>query len=146
MKKSDTRFIVYLVKILKGVWFEKKCGVFSIYFQLFVGPTTKNTSLVVFCTQFSFSAFKKQHTMFGRFHFLENEYRGIFVKKTNFMGPTNSKLSYQKLSLSQWWWWSIDESDPWLMLTGSGLFLGVVVFLWIGLLKWLWWLFVLRHI
>ena len=82
MKKSDTRFIVYLVKILKGVWFEKKCGIFNIYFQLFVGPTTKNTSLVVFCTQFSFSAFKKQHTMFGRFHFLENEYRGIFVKKT----------------------------------------------------------------
>ena len=62
------------------------------------------------------------------------------------MGPTNTKLSSLSLSLSQWWWWSIDESDPWLMLTGSGLLLGVVVFLWIGLLKWLWWLFVLRHI
>ena len=125
----------------------RKNVVFSVFiFSFLWDPPQKNTSLVVFCTQFSFSAFKKQHTMFGRFHFLENEYRGIFVKKTNFMGPTNSKLSYQKLSLSQWWWWSIDESDPWLMLTGSGLFLGVVVFLWIGLLKWLWWLFVLRHI
>ena len=70
------------------------------------------------------------------------------LKRPNFMGPTNTKLSSLSLSLSlsQWWWWSIDESDPWLMLTGSGLLLGVVVFLWIGLLKWLWWLFVLRHI
>ena len=29
------------------------------------------------------------------------------------------------------------------MLTGSGLLLGAVVFWWIGLLKWIWWLFVL---
>ena len=122
--------VVFLVFIFSFLWDlpQKTLVCLCVLYSVFILSIQKTT---YYCWAFSFS----WKWISWHFH-----------KKTNFMGPTNSKLSYQKLSLSQWWWWSINESVLWLMHTSSGLFFGVVVFLWIGLLKWLWWLFVLRHI
>ena len=128
--------VVFLVFIFSFLWDlpQKTLVCLCVLYSVFILSIQKTT---YYCWAFSFS----WKWISWHFH-----------KKTNFMGPTNSKLSYQKLSLSlslslsQWWWWSINESVLWLMHTSSGLFFGVVVFFWIGLLKWLWWLFVLRHI
>ena len=160
MKKSNTRFRVYLVKILEGAWFEKKMWCFQYLFSAFCGTHhKKNTSWVVFFYFFYFLFFlylvfifniQKTVYNFWAFSFSWKWISCHFRKKTNFMGPTNSKLSYQNLSLSL----SLSLSmvvvvNRWersmAMLTGSGLLLAVVVFWWIGLLKWIWWLFVLRH-
>ena len=131
----------------------RKNVVFLVFIFSFLWDLPQKT-LVCLCVLYSLFILSIQKTTyyFWAFSFSWKWISWHFHKKTNFMGPTNSKLSYQKLSLSlslslsQWWWWSINESVLWLMLTSSGLFFGVVVFLWIGLLKWLWWLFVLRHI
>ena len=100
MKKSNTRFRVYLVKILDGVWFEKKCGVFSIYFQFLWDPPQKTLVWLCFLYLVFIFSIKKTVYNFWVFSFSWKWISWYFRKKTNSVDPTNSELSYQKLSLS----------------------------------------------
>ena len=121
---------------------------FQYLFSAFCGTHHKKSTSWFFFFWYSIFIFNIQKTAynFWAFSFSWKWISCHFRKKTNFMGPTNSKLSYQNLSLSlsllmvvvvnRW-------ERSMAMLTGSGLLLAVVVFWWIGLLKWIWWLFVL---
>ena len=71
---------------LRPGWLREKSRVFSIYFQFFVGSTTKKLVCLCFCIQYSFSVFKKSgfeyrkwKQLFSVFIFYEYEYSGIFV-------------------------------------------------------------------
>ena len=124
------------------------------YFQFFCGIYhQKKKKKVWLCYLYSIFIFNIHKIRFEYKNWLN--ILGVF----NFMSPTNSELSHKKLSLflSLSLSLSMDlnfflsevQSDPWSMLTASWFLLCGVCFgvcLQIGLLKWLWRLFVLRHI
>ena len=78
----------------------KKSGVFSIYFQFLWDQPQKTLVWLYFLYLVFIFSIKKTAYNFWVFSFSWKWISWYFRKKTNSVDPTNSELSYQKLSLS----------------------------------------------